>query len=171
MRKFPLALALMLVIGLMATEAFTIARPTFVLPVGLKVGWVLNYEPGVNITIQDKFGNVATFALTPDTMILPRPRANQQVVGSRVTILARRDPTTGGWIAFGIVIHPSGTGPQQPPTPTPTMAPTDTPTATLTPTNTPTDTPTDTPTMVPTDTSTPTPTDTPTSTPTETPTP
>ncbi len=169
MRKIPLIMAIVLVIGVLATEAFTTATPMFVFPFGLKVGWVLVYQPGASITIQDKFGNISTFTLSADTKILPKPRAGQQMVGSLVTILARRNPTTGGWIAFGIVIRPLGTGPQQSPTPTATITPTDTPTATLVPTNTPTNTPTDTPTLVPTDTSTSTPTDTPTSAPTDTP--
>lgn len=146
MRKLPVFLTIALALSVLATEAFTIVRPSFVLPIGLKVGWVLSYQPGASITIQDKFGNLSTFALTPDTKILPRPRASQQMVGSFVTILARRDPRTQGWIAFGIVIHPLDTGPQQPPTPTFTP-----------PTNTPTSAavPTDTPTMVPTETAAP----------------
>lgn len=163
MRKVPVAMAILLVIAVLATEAFTTANPLFVLPVGLKVGWVLNYQPGTSITIQDKFGNVSTFGLTATTRILPKPRAGQQMVGSLVTILAKRDPTTHGWIAFGIVIHPLGTGPQQPPTPSATIAPSETPTATMMPS--------DTPTATSTDTATPTPTDTPTSTPTDTPAP
>lgn len=171
MRKVPVAIAVLLVIGVLATEAFTTANPMFVLPVGLKVGWVLNYQPGTSITIQDKFGNVSTFGLTADTRILPKPRAGQQMVGSLVTILARRDPTTHGWIAFGIVIHPLGTGRQPPPTPTATIMPSETPTATMMATDTPTSTATDTATATSTDTATPTPTDTPTSTPTDTPAP
>ncbi len=151
MKKIPMALAAVMIVALLGTEAFAAVSPMFVLPLGLKVGWVLNYQPGVSITIQDKFGNLSSFALTSETRILPRPRANELMVGSLVTILARRDPRTHGWIAFGIVVHPAGTGPQQPATPTMTPAPSDTPTSTATETSTatPTDTPTSTPTSIP----------------------
>lgn len=155
MKKIQLALVAALMLGLFGTEAFTIAQPNFVLPVGLKVGWVLDYQPGASITIEDKFGNVSAFSLTADTRILPKPRAGQTMVGSLVTILARRDPRTRAWMAFGIVIHAMATGPQQPPTPIPTEVPTSTPTATAVPTNTSTPLPTDTPTSTPTATATP----------------
>jgi len=72
-----------------------------------RVGIVTEYTPGVSITIQDKDGNTFTFALTAETKILPAERADELGVGSRVTIIAPRDPATGGVTVTGIVIHPA----------------------------------------------------------------
>jgi len=72
-----------------------------------RVGIVTDYTAGNSITIQDKNGNNYTFALTSDTKLLPAERAGSLIIGSRVTIIAPRDPATGGVIVKGIVIHPS----------------------------------------------------------------
>ncbi|HEY2980427.1 MAG TPA: hypothetical protein VGJ22_04540, partial [Anaerolineales bacterium] len=80
-------------------------------------------------TIQAHDGSFYTFDLTDSVMILPPGGAADLTVGSRVTILARRDSSTHGWIAFGIVVHPAGSGAgSAPPTATPTAIPTETPT-------------------------------------------
>lgn len=71
-----------------------------------RVGIVTEYTPGVSITIQNKDGNAFTFMLTPETKLLPSNRAEALAVGSRVTIIAPRDPTTGGVTVTGIVVHP-----------------------------------------------------------------
>lgn len=127
----------------------------------VRVGWVTDYQPGVSITIHTHHGNLITYALTNASKILPRRRASQLRVGSRVTILARRVPSLHAVVAFGIVVHPFGSGGgSAPPTLTPTLTPTSTPT------ETPTSTPTETPTATPSETPTSTPTETPTSTPT-----
>lgn len=76
-----------------------------------RVGTVTEYVPGVSITIQATDGNSYAFAITADTKILPEARANLLAVGSRVTIISRRDVTGGPATAQGIVVHPSGTGP------------------------------------------------------------
>ncbi len=150
MRKIPLYLMLMLVVGVLATQAFTSSADAQGLPIALHVGWVTAYTPGSSITIQGHNGSLATFSLTANTKILPASRAGELAVGSRVTILARRDPSIHGWIAFGIVVHPAGSGTGSAPptatptatfTPTETMAPTDTATTTAVPTETPTETP------------------------------
>jgi hypothetical protein len=148
-----------------------------------RVGIVTAYTPGVSITVQDKDGQSSTFLITPETKILPAERAGQLGIGSRVTIISRRDVTGGPLTAQGIVVHPneaeateaptSGTPtetatPLETPTENLTTTPTDTPTETATPTDTPTATDTPTPTDTPTETA--TPTDTPTATPTDTPT-
>jgi hypothetical protein len=72
-----------------------------------RVGIVTAYTPGVSITIQDKDGNEFTFTLTGETKLLPAERASQLAVGSRVTIIAPRDPASGGVTVKGIVIHPA----------------------------------------------------------------
>lgn len=72
-----------------------------------RVGAVTAYAAGESISIQDKDGNIYTFTLTGDTKLLPAERAGALEVGSRVTIIAPRDPATGGYDAVGIVIHPA----------------------------------------------------------------
>jgi hypothetical protein len=136
-----------------------------------RVGIVTAYTPGASITIRDKDGESFTFLITPQTKILPKDRANQLGIGSRVTIIARRDVTGGPLTAQGIVIHPHRHGATPTPTATATASantatPTETATETATPTATPS--PTDTPTVTntATQTETPIPTDTATATPT-----
>jgi hypothetical protein len=72
-----------------------------------RVGIVTEYTAGSSITIQDKDGNEFKFRITGDIKLLPIERANQLAVGSRVTIIAPRDPASGGDRVTGIVIHPA----------------------------------------------------------------
>ena len=72
-----------------------------------RVGMVTEYTAGSSITIQDKDGNTYTFALTAETKLLPAERAGMLAVNSRVTIIAPRDPASGGVTVKGIVIHPA----------------------------------------------------------------
>jgi hypothetical protein len=72
-----------------------------------RVGIVTEYTPGASITIQDKDGNTYTFTIPGEIKILPPERAGELAVGSRVTIIAPRDPATGGVIVKGIVVHPA----------------------------------------------------------------
>jgi hypothetical protein len=72
-----------------------------------RVGIVTEYSAGGSITIQDKNGNTYTFALSADTRLLPLERAGELAVGSRVTVIAPRDPAGGGVTVKGIVIHPA----------------------------------------------------------------
>ncbi len=86
-----------------------------------RVGWVTDYQAGVSITIQAQDGNAYTFQIGTETKILPAERAAQLGVGARVTVIAPRDPSTLGWTARGIVVHPAGSGQGSAPTsPTPT---------------------------------------------------
>jgi spore coat protein U-like protein len=72
-----------------------------------RVGIVTEYTAGSSITIQDKDGNTYNFAITAEAKLLPAERAGTLAVGSRVTIIAPRDPATGGVTVKGIVIHPA----------------------------------------------------------------
>ena len=72
-----------------------------------RVGTVTEYNVGAAITIQNKDGNTFTFPLAAETKILPAERAGELTIGSRVTIIAPRDPATGGVNITGIVIHPA----------------------------------------------------------------
>lgn len=72
-----------------------------------RVGIVTEYTEGSSITIQDKDGNTFTFAITSETKLLPAERAETLEVGSRATIIAPRDPASGGVKVKGIVIHPA----------------------------------------------------------------
>ena len=75
-----------------------------------RVGEVTAYTSGESITIQATDGSPYTFTLNTDTKILPADRANSLAVGSRVTIIAPRDPSNPVWAAKGIVVHPSTPG-------------------------------------------------------------
>ncbi|MBN1450000.1 MAG: hypothetical protein JW963_03220 [Anaerolineales bacterium] len=81
-----------------------------------RVGWVTAYAPGESITIQAHDGNIYTFALAEDVKILPADRVDELTVGSRVTIIAPRNPATPQGTANGIVIHPQGSGAGSQPT-------------------------------------------------------
>ncbi|MHB0965860.1 MAG: hypothetical protein ACYC36_05330 [Bellilinea sp.] len=161
-----------------AADEFTAVRVQVVpgKPVRIhRVGVVTAYTAGESITILARDGQEYTFELSETTKILPEERVDLLVVGAKVTIISRRDPTGGPLAAQGIVVHPAedeDDDEEGTPTATFTATPTSTPsfTPTATPTNTPTNTPTETPTETPTDTPTSTPTDTPTDTPTNTPT-
>jgi hypothetical protein len=72
-----------------------------------RVGTVTEYIADSSITIQDKDGNTFTFTLTAETKLLPAERAGDLAVGSRVTIIAPRDPASDGVVVKGIVIHPA----------------------------------------------------------------
>jgi len=72
-----------------------------------RVGTVTAYSAGASITVEDKDGNAFTFALSGDTKLLPADRAGTLAVGSRVTVIAPRDPASSGLTASGIVIHPA----------------------------------------------------------------
>jgi hypothetical protein len=72
-----------------------------------RVGTVTEYTAGSSISIQDKDGNTFTFTLSAQTKLLPTERAGELTVGSRVTIIAPRDPASGGVNVTGIVIHPA----------------------------------------------------------------
>ena len=72
-----------------------------------RVGIVTAYTAGSSITIQDKDGNTYTFAITGEIKLLPPERAGELAVGSRVTIIAPRDPASGGVTVKGIVVHPA----------------------------------------------------------------
>jgi len=71
-----------------------------------RVGVVTAYSAGESITIEDKDGNAFTFLLGDTTKLLPADRAETLDVGSRVTIIAPRDPANSELTAQGIVIHP-----------------------------------------------------------------
>jgi hypothetical protein len=73
-----------------------------------RVGTVTAYTAGSSITIQAKDGASYTFGLLPDTKILPEDRAGSLAVGSLVTVIAPRVPSSLDWTARGIVVHPAG---------------------------------------------------------------
>jgi hypothetical protein len=174
MRRFPLFMTALLVIGVLVTTAFRPASGTAkpLLPFMVKMGTVTVYAPGTGIMIQDDQGNTTAYFLDPSVRIMPPPRADTLAVGSRVIILAKYDPKSSQWVVFGIMVMPPTAGPKNIPTATPTIIPSETPTMvpSETPTEMPSMTPTDTPTLTPTETPTDTPTETPTNTATETPT-
>lgn len=72
-----------------------------------RVGTVTTYTAGSSITILAKDGNNYTFSLASDVKILPQDRAGDLKAGALVTIIAPRVPTSAGWTATGIVVHPA----------------------------------------------------------------
>src|SRR3990172_6841673 len=60
------------------------------------VGWVTEYVAGDHITIKTHDGSVQTFDLNGDIKILPKKRASELGIGSRVTVLARHDSSDHG---------------------------------------------------------------------------
>lgn len=74
-----------------------------------RVGTVTAYTPGVSITILAHDGQTYTFALAADLKILPAERAGELTIGSRVTVIAPREPGSTTWTARGIVVHPATT--------------------------------------------------------------
>ena len=88
-----------------------VARAVMAVPgkpvIAHRVGTVTEYAAGSSITITAVDGNAYTFALTAETKILPAERAAELAVGSRVTVIAPRDPAALGWTASGIVVHPA----------------------------------------------------------------
>jgi len=72
-----------------------------------RVGVVTDYTTGTSVTIQASDGNTYMFTLTGDTKILPTEKADQLAVGSRVTIIAPRVPSSTSLTATGIVVHPA----------------------------------------------------------------
>ncbi len=70
-----------------------------------RVGKVTAYTEGSSITIQATDGNSYTFTLTADTKIINEGQAAPLGVGSLVTIIAPRVPSSLGWAAKGIVVH------------------------------------------------------------------
>ncbi len=72
-----------------------------------RVGTVTAYTADSSITIKATDGNTYTFDIAPDAKILPAGQAANPGVGSLVTIIAPRDPSTTVWTAKGIVVHPS----------------------------------------------------------------
>ena len=68
------------------------------------IGTVTAYTPGVSITIQALDGKSYTLVINGRTSILPPELTGSLAVGSRVTIVAPRDPSGGQAAALGIVI-------------------------------------------------------------------
>ncbi len=88
--------------GLAAKQiAITPRKPT----IEHRVGEVKAYAAGSSITIQVAQGGSETFALNNQTAIR-NTKGSEWGVGDKVTVVARRDPTTNVLTATGIVVHP-----------------------------------------------------------------
>ena len=104
-----------LVIGLQATvqaektDTGYVARMVIVVPgkpsTGHHVGTVTEYTAGASLTIVDKKGVSTTFKLTAETKICLVDPAAVLAVGSRVTVVAPRDPKVLVQTARAIVVH------------------------------------------------------------------
>jgi hypothetical protein len=71
-----------------------------------RVGVVTVYTPGESITIKDTKGTTTTFILTASTVIRGPDKSATVAVDDRVTVVARRVPSTTTYTATAIVVHP-----------------------------------------------------------------
>lgn len=76
-----------------------------------RVGTVTAYTPGASLSLLASDGQTYTFALSAEVKILPSERAGELAVGSRVTVIAPREPGSTTWKASGIVVHPADSTP------------------------------------------------------------
>lgn len=72
-----------------------------------RVGIVVDYHPGQDITIADRHGTEFMFDIGSPLRIVPSHRAHLLGVGAFVTIIAPNNVPNGHHMAVGIVIHPS----------------------------------------------------------------
>jgi hypothetical protein len=96
-----------------------------------RVGTVEKYEAGKSITLKDKKGDTSRFVVNKDTKIRFKKGVSEVKVGSRATVVARRDPASDQFTAATIQVSavkpngkPEGAGkPQAQATPTATTTP------------------------------------------------
>ncbi len=72
-----------------------------------RVGKVTAYTPGARITIQASDGTVYNLSLDGNTRILTADQTQSLAVGSLVTVVAPRVPSSQSWTAIGIVLQPA----------------------------------------------------------------
>jgi hypothetical protein len=85
MKKIPLILIVVLILGVLATQAFTV-------PLSVRNGIVVGYTAGKDISIRIFDGTVATYTITSKTAMLPS--SAQFNAGDRVTIFSQRMVTS-----------------------------------------------------------------------------
>ena len=130
MKKTPVFVSILIVVGMLATTAFAPTSGAVkhkALPFEFHSGLVTAYTPEVGLMIQDDSGNTATFSLDSNVKILP-PWSSGVQVGSHVTLIVQSDEATGGMQAIGIFVLEDGLGeakepPPSEPIPTPTEKP------------------------------------------------
>ncbi len=84
-----------------SSVAVEVARPLS--PV--RDGMVVNYVPGVAITIRSSEGQTTTFTLDDQLVVIPAARAGDIAVGKTVTILTPNGSDSVK-TAIGIILHP-----------------------------------------------------------------
>ena len=126
MRKTSLVMAVLVVLGLLVTSAFTF-------PLSVRNGLVTGYTAGKSLTINGFDHNPSSYSLATNTKIFPSSLADGVTPGSRVTVFAQCYHTTktSGCIALGIVVRQAATSSTQ--TAAPGATPQPTPQATPTP--------------------------------------
>jgi hypothetical protein len=105
MRTTKFLLTIALALALITGVAFTQISPAFAQN-NQPVGVVIDYVPGLSITIVDQRGDQNVFTLSTNLKILPPGRADSLAVGSFVTIIAPASISSGKQTAVGIVVHP-----------------------------------------------------------------
>lgn len=76
-----------------------------------RVGIVDSYVAGKSITLKDKKGDASTFAIDANTKIMLKRGATAVTAGERVTVIARRDPSTDQFTARQILVLGQKGGP------------------------------------------------------------
>ena len=96
----------------MAVEAVEVSGANAALHVNLipgkpasvhRVGTVTSYVAGSSIVVTDKKGETSTFVVTSETSVELKKGATGATLGSRVTVVARRDPATDQFTAKAIL--------------------------------------------------------------------
>ncbi len=127
MKKIPLFLTLILVVGVLATMAFTV-------PVQMQTGIVVGYTQGKSMTVREFGHNLVNYNLTSSTKIIGASGGTATGVnaGDSVTVMSYHMKTalTDGWIVLAVIdrspasASSSGTTPQATPQAAPQASPT-----------------------------------------------
>ena len=126
MKKLPILFVLLLVVSVLATQAFA------TVPVQVQNGIVVGYTQGKSMTLREYGDNLVDFNLTSNTKVMqPSDISGNLDAGARVTVIASRlkSTQTDGWIALAVILRspattsgtasPQATQTSPQPTPTP----------------------------------------------------
>lgn len=105
MKSIPLVLVAVLIVGVLATQAFTV-------PLSVRNGQVVGYTAGKSLTIRSYGNTLYNYNITSKTMLLPSGAGFS--AGDRVTIYAQRMVTsaTDGYIAIVMIDRVPNAGSQ-----------------------------------------------------------
>jgi hypothetical protein len=120
MKKIPILFVLILIVGVLATTAFTV-------PVQVHNGIVVGFSQGKSMTLREYGDTLVDYNLTSNTKVIaPSDISGNLDAGARVTVLASRMKTmqTDGWIVLAIIVRQPATANNSSPSQAPAQAPT-----------------------------------------------